>query len=311
MGVFESRRATSQPLGVVGAVVLVLLRFLDFDNIPLLGVVAIAPLLLAIGILATGALAGLRPFLAAAVVVGVFGALWLPGTVLPRSGCDVSGDRRDDAVVLMSHNLLVGNPNLDSVFAQIQEVDPDVLFLQETTGQMFNELYADLADHYPYVSALGLQHIVSRWPLTDRFESGTRTGGALIATIAAPSGDLRVANVHPSAPLTAERRVNQREEYAQLAEWRVDESVDLLMGDFNASGSHVLYRGVVSDGYVDAHRKVGCGTGLTWSRQLGSGPALLSLDHALVHESFRAERFEVLDYAGSDHKAIAVRVGIP
>ena len=124
-------------------------------------------------------------------------------------------------------------------------------------------------------------------------------------------GSLRVANVHLSAPVNLERRSNQRDEFAEMAKWRIDESVDVLMGDFNASRAQALYRRVVGDGYTDGHRVAGCGTGLTWSRRADKGPALLSLDHALIHDRLRVESFEVLDFAGSDHKAIAVRVHGP
>ena len=72
---------------------------------------------------------------------------------------------------------------------------------------------------------------------------------------------------------------------------------------FNSSASHADYRRLVASGLTDAHREVGCGSGLTWSV---FGVRLLSLDHMLTAPTVQVTSFEVLDYGGgSDHKAIA------
>ena len=275
----------------------------------MLGIVPIAPVFLAAGVLVTAALIGGRAGAGATVIVGLLAALLLPGTVVPRTGCDVTARGLGDSIVVMSHNALVGNRETSTLVNQFEHVNPDVLLLQETTGELFDEIYPALSQRYPHVISLGLQHIVSRWELSEPFEYGTSTGGVLAASVDSPLGSIRIANVHPSAPVSMERRSNQREEYAQMQTWRVEESVDVLMGDFNAGLAHAIYRDIVSDGYLDAHRSSGCGTGLTWSPGTGL-PAVLSLDHALVQERLVAESFEVLDSAGSDHKAIAVRLAI-
>lgn len=295
-------------LAVFAFAAICLLRFADFDNIVLIALVAISPVALAVSVVTAGALTSLRWGVGGLVVVVVAALLALPGTVVPRTGCEVRASDQDNSVVVMSHNILAGNAQVDSLLAQVDRVDPDILLLQETTDAQFAALGVDLESEYPNRESLGLQHIVSRWPLSERFESGTSTGGALVATVESPIGAIRIANVHPSAPLSDERRTNQRQEYTDLTRWRVEQSVDLIMGDFNASGAHAIYRDIVSDSYEDAHRVAGCGSGLTWSRTLGTGPAILSLDHALVHDRLQAESFVVLDYAGSDHKAVAVEV---
>lgn len=283
-------------------------RFVDFDNLLLLGLVAVVPLLLAMSVLAVGFLSGRRFAVVSLALVVLVSVLALPGTVVPRVGCTVGASPGNEAVIVMSHNVFLSNSDPAALLAQIERVNPDVLLLQESSGQLFDELYVDLSRRYEHVLSSGLQFVVSRWELSDRFEAGTSSGGALVASVDTPRGLIRIANVHPSAPTTLDRRANQRLEYQQMRQWRESESVDVVMGDFNAGASHAIYRSVVSDGYVDAHREAGCGTGLTWSPNVERIPAALSLDHALVNQRLSVEAFQVLDFAGSDHKAIAVEV---
>ena len=292
--------------GTVIAFGLFLLRFVDVDQLLLLGIVPLAPFAVALGIALLAATYGVRAFAGAAALLLVLGALAMPGTLLPRTGCNVSADRSISSIVVFSHNVMVANQDVLAVAQQVLETDPDVVLLQEAHGDFVAVFERQLDGQFPHRETVGLQSIFSRWPLSDVEVTGTSTGGAVIATISAPEDDIRIANFHASAPLRTERRDNQRVEYAAMEEWRVTESVDVVMGDFNASGSQPLYRRTVDDGYVDAHRSAGCGFGLTWKRF--EAVALLSLDHALVHEDYSVESFEVLDYAGSDHKAIAIRI---
>ncbi len=293
-------------LGTTLAIGLMLLRFVDVDQVLLLGLVPIAPFIVALGVVTLAATYGLRAFGAAVAAVVLLGALAMPGTLLPRSGCDVVAGRSASSLVIFSHNVLVGNQEVTAVADQLLAMDPDVVLLQEAPDGFVAALETVLDGRFPYRESTGFQSILSRWPLTDVKITGTATGGALIATTTAPDQQLRIANFHASAPLRAERRANQRVEYGDMREWRVSESVDVVMGDFNAAGSQPLYRQLVGDGFVDAHRSAGCGFGLTWKRL--QAVALLSLDHALVHEDYTVESFEIFDYAGSDHKAIAIRI---
>ena len=295
-------------LGTVVCVLLTLLRFVDNDRVVLLGLVAVAPALAALGLLLFALTFGARVFLPTAALVLVAAALAMPGRVLPRTGCESTYESGAGAVVL-SHNAMVGNDAADAVAAQVLAVGPDLVVLQEATEDFVLTLETELAELYPHRESLGLQSLFSRWPLSDVTSTGTATGGALIATMAGPNGSLRVANFHASAPSNADRRANQREEYASMRNWRKAESVDLVIGDFNASAAQRLYRGVVGDGFVDAHRRAGCGFGLTWGWE--GTFAMLSLDHALVAEEYSVTRFDILDRAGSDHKALVVELGFP
>lgn len=288
--------------------VLTAARFVDFDNLWLLGLVAVVPLLLAMSILAVGVLSGRRFAVVSLALVVLVAVLALPGTIVPRFGCTVRALPQSGSVTVMSHNVLFSNSDPAALLAQIERVNPDVLLLQETSWERFSALYPELSDRYGFVTSSGVQYIVSRWELSDQFEAGTSTGGAVVASVDTPLGLIRIANVHPSAPTTLDRRAAQRMEYQQMQAWRESESVDVLMGDFNAGASHAIYRSLLSDGYVDAHREAGCGTGLTWSPNVERIPAALSLDHALVNQRLSVETFEVLDFAGSDHKAIAVEL---
>ena len=287
------------------------LRFVDFDSIPLLGLVAVAPVGVAVSFVLLAATAGARPLIITLLAVAFLAGLALPGTILPRTGCAIDGDRGDGTVVVMSHNALVGNRDLPAVADQIRTIDPDVLLLQETPDEALRRLEDNLgSDRFPHVQSAGLQHIASKWPLASGWLDGSATGGLLAATVASPVGAVRIANVHLSAPVTSERRRNQRAEFERLPVWVKEQNLDLLMGDFNAGTSQKAFRDAMPPELVDAHRAAGCGTGLTWTRSIGDGPAILSLDHALVDELISIEDFVVGDFAGSDHKAIAIEFSL-
>ncbi len=287
-----------------------LLRFIDF-NIPLLfAIVPVAPTFAAVALVLAALTFGRRTAAATfSCVVLAFG-LALPGTLLPRTGCEMAAD----SVTIMSHNIYWRSYDPATIAAQILAVGADVVALQESDDTFMAALLPLVEGQYPYLARSEAQETLgmatlSRWPMTDvvdTWRDDQQINPFLITTVETPEGSVRVANVHLTVPASHPQQERQEREFqAMLGPTFGD--VDVFIGDFNASAAHVRYRRLVQGGFVDAHREAGCGWGVTWSRR---GVSLMSLDHMLTASTVRPESFQVLDYAGSDHRAILGSVSL-
>ncbi len=300
---------------VVLSFVLAALRFVDVDQRILLGLVPVAPwIFLASSIVAAGLRTG-RAFVVVVIASAVGVLLAMPGPVLPRTGCTTSGAIDDNDVVVYSHNAKVGRADAEMIAAQIASIDADIVVIQEAESE-FIDRFAPLLDEHPHLTQVGWLAIFSRWEFGEDLTPRPEIVGALNAVVETPAGALRVVNVHSPWPLKPGGRDVQVQQFALLSNVLLEnEAMPVVaIGDYNATPSDARYRSLASADpvcgeIVDAHREVGCGFGVTWAPVSGLRPSLLSIDHALVSGA-TVEGFEILDYAGADHKGIAVHVAL-
>lgn len=294
---------------------LTVLRFIELDQRLLLGLVPIAPWIFVAFALLSASLYS-RAVLAGAGVVSIAAVLAaLPGPVLPRSGCNTFEATGDRDVVVYSHNVFVSGADQQTIVAQIESVNADIVVLQEADSE-FVESLALPFDEYPHRSQEGGQVTFSRWEFASDDEVAVDIVGALDVSVDSPAGLLRVINVHSPWPLKPGGRDTQVQQFELLSEALADNDAMpiVAIGDFNATPSDARYRSLASGDsargpIVDAHREAGCGFGVGWSPIPGVVPALLSIDHAIVAGA-SVENFQVLDYAGGDHKGIAVHLSL-
>ncbi len=292
------------------------LRFVEVDQRLFLGLVPVAPWIFLLSVLVAAALHSrtLVGCVGVASVVAV--AVAMPGTVLPRTGCSVPLDGVDNGIVLYSHNVQVSRGDQDALVAQIESVNADIVVLQEADAEFVESLGSGLAN-YPHRVQRGWQAIFSRWDvLLEDDGQAFDIVGALAVAVDTPAGQLRVVNVHSPWPLKPGGRDVQIQQFEQLGEILAENEAMAIvaLGDFNATSADVRYRTLASGEsargqIVDAHREVGCGFGVGWSPNPGIGPALLGIDHAVVSGA-HVESYEVLGYAGGDHKGIAVQISL-
>ena len=289
----------------------VLFRFFDLNNPILIAVAALAPWFLAFGVFVTAVLHDWKLGVVAALVVGLVGVAALPGDIAPRTGCDVGAGRMDDHLVIASQNVLFGSPLSADVADQLSELEPDVVILQEAEPAFVQGVLDALDGSFEHTHQSEFQAILSRLPLSDVDQLRSDDNPVhtlLLATATTPSGPLSLVNVHAAPPHVPGERENQRAQFVSLAEWSSEVPL-LAIGDFNSVQADRAFRTLqVDGGLVDAHNEAGCGFGVTWSPVPRVGLALLGLDHALVGQGWEADAFEILDYEGSDHQAIVVRI---
>ena len=213
---------------------------------------------------------------------------------------------------IMTINVHASSDRYDLVRAEIERLDPDIVFLPENTDRWAAGL-APLRARYPYVvdgqspSVFSL-FLFSRIPLSDAaiIKLPEPDGfPAIVARIcpgtASSEGScLRIVGVHPPPPLdgriAAERYATLQALPNLIAGKDVERTV--LLGDFNCTPWSPLFRDLLTaTGFRDGAR--GFDLSPTWaSRWLPFG---LKIDHILVGKAITVTNHAIGGEVGSDH----------
>ncbi|MEJ8281134.1 endonuclease/exonuclease/phosphatase family protein [Pseudonocardia spirodelae] len=115
--------------------------------------------------------------------------------------------------------------------------------------------------------------------------------------------------VHTSAPTNPRWTRMWADELALLGRWTRTRPAPLVAGDLNAVADHRRLRDALG-GCVDAADGTGDDLVGTYPSSLPRW-AGIRIDHVLVPRGSATRRHEVLDIAGSDHRAVLVTVRLP
>lgn len=219
-------------------------------------------------------------------------------------------------LTVLSLNLQFGRADIDE-FSELITADVDVLALQEYTPGFEEALAAaGLLEEFPHqvgtaeTDASGTM-LLSRTPL----ELVARAEGTafenLIATTTVEGTDWHLGVIHTAPPqMGAAAWAHDGAAVKELAAPYLEENL-LLVGDFNAIDQHRTMRALTADGDLRDLAARRHGEGLGWHPTWPTGtwiPSFARIDHALVSGGVRGgvPQFETI--AGSDHKALLVKV---
>ncbi len=292
---------------VLGWAAAILLRYVAVDHPVLLLGAAIAPWGFVLSATAAAALQGRIHVLVVGFLSAALIGFALPGTVLPSTGCAVQPDSQYTTVY--SHNVLFGAADPAEIAPQAASVGADVIVLQEANRAFTDRVHDAVAEGWSLVH-VGHLAVLSRFELSDAVQRppSTSVHALLAVEVETPHGSLPLLNVHTIPPHVPGARPTQRAQFVEIGQWG-EATGGLALGDFNATtADRRLLAAVERGGYADSHEIAGCGVGATWSPAPSRVPAILRLDRAYVSRDWAIESYEVLGYAGSDHKAIAVQV---
>lgn len=217
---------------------------------------------------------------------------------------------------VMSSNVQFGWADAATVVRLVDEREIDVLGVQELTPAFHAQLRAAgiddllphaLVDARSGASGTGLysRHPVERVELEIPAEHEHPTGR--IDVPGAPP--LQVTVVHPVPPVLPAATDEWRHTLGSLpAADDDDDTVHLLVGDFNATVDQPTMRELLAEGYVDAAGAVGRGWSATWRSPRGP---MLAIDHVLVERSVAVDGVSVHDLPGSDHRNLVARLRLP
>jgi endonuclease/exonuclease/phosphatase (EEP) superfamily protein YafD len=213
---------------------------------------------------------------------------------------------------VMTINVHASNTRYDAVRAEIERLDPDIVFLPENTERWAIGL-APLRARYPYVidgksTSVFSLFLFSRLPLSDAsIIKLPQPDGfpAIVVRVCGEGADndmacVRLIGVHPPPPLSAEwaaeRDVALNAVPALIAGPDADRTI--LLGDFNCTPWSPVFRDLVT---ATGLRSTASGAGLssTWFSRLV--PFGLTIDHILVGAAITPQSHEVGRDVGSDH----------
>jgi endonuclease/exonuclease/phosphatase (EEP) superfamily protein YafD len=213
---------------------------------------------------------------------------------------------------VMTINVHASSDRYDLVRAEIERLDPDIVFLPENTNRWAAGL-APLRVRYPYVvdgqspSVFSL-FLFSRIPLSDAaiIKLPEPDGFPAIVVRIRPEGAgndaacLRIVGIHPPPPLDGRIAGERHAALQALPNLIAGKGVErtVLLGDFNCTPWSPLFRDLLAaTGLRDSAR--GFDLSPTWaSRWLPFG---LKIDHILVGQAITVTSHEVGDEVGSDH----------
>jgi endonuclease/exonuclease/phosphatase (EEP) superfamily protein YafD len=221
-------------------------------------------------------------------------------------------------VTVLTANVWHGQADTGALAAVVADERPDFVVLPEAGADFRDKLM-------PLLAGLGYRAWVASG-------GGFRDGSDVVLLVGERAGDVRVRPargmrlphleatggvlgartlyaVHPTAPMSRRSTAWWHDELALIGSWCAGPVAPLVAGDFNATFDHPALRAALGRCRSAAD---GTGQGLA-----GTFPAAvprwlgIQIDHVLVPADAVTTRFDVLDLAGADHRAVLARVRLP
>lgn len=247
-----------------------------------------------------------------AVILALLFPIWRLAPYLPMGANEVTAAATTHRIRVMTINVHASSTAYDRVRAEIERLDPDVIFLPENTERWAAGL-APLRERYPYTvdgqspSVFSL-YLFSRLPLSEQAifklpEPGgfpAITVRVCLSDTSDADGCLRLVGVHPPPPIRSDTAAARDAALQALPAViaRGDAARTVLLGDFNCTPWSPLFRDLLTaTGLRDA--ALGHSPRPTWtSRRFPFG---IKIDHILVGDGIAVTDYAVGDDVGSDH----------
>ncbi len=230
---------------------------------------------------------------------------------------------------VFSLNVYADNRSYDSIVAEINRWDPDVIVLVEMSGRTGKAIIPQLKEEYPYISypnVIGGGTVLTRTP-------SKRQTSPLAYRIGEPEADaprepvvmefsgidVAIYGVHLMSPsrtlkqstgwdafgtLAYSTRENRRQ-VADLTELiQLETRPTIIAGDFNFTRHTANMKQLRSVGMIESHAQAGTGLGITWTPKWWPQISRLSgfrIDHILMTRELKAIAHYVGHDVGSDH----------
>jgi endonuclease/exonuclease/phosphatase (EEP) superfamily protein YafD len=308
---------------VVGIGLLTLPDLLRIDRItPFAQVVSFRPYVLvgvaALVLVVAGLSWRFRRLIRVAVVLLVVLVVGVAMTV-PRvqAGPLPSGGR---PLSVLAFNTLDGSADVGELAEVIRTERPDLAALIEV-GQAYRDRLAPLVEPLGYrmVTATGTDSdgVTDVFGVTalvaEHFDGATSnvdtsTPFPVVEIEGGELGATRFVAFHAVAPRRGDVR-QWSSDLGKLTRYCAGDTPTIVAGDFNATLDHSVLRGATA-GCSDAAAQRGQGLQATWPTWMPRwfGP---QIDHVFATNPIAAEDFAVREIAGSDHRAVLVRLRLP
>jgi endonuclease/exonuclease/phosphatase family metal-dependent hydrolase len=231
----------------------------------------------------------------------------------------------DPVLTVMTYNVNYGLAGDPAAIDAITLADPDVVFLQETTGGWESALREKLGASYPYMhfvsfGGAGGQGVLSKVPF-DSLDEIPQVSWfpALRVTLTTAIGPVQVLSVHlrpgfsDSGSVVSGYFVTPKVRKSEIEDFtgKLEPGVPtLVVGDFNENehgkASKVLLRQGFHDGLTEFHPKA-----KTWRWPVPViGRVRGRYDHVFYDAKLRAVDVRVLDRGRSDHLPVVAKIAL-
>jgi endonuclease/exonuclease/phosphatase family metal-dependent hydrolase len=232
-------------------------------------------------------------------------------------------------VSLMTYNIFFKNWSTNSSIKRIEDYDPDILFLQELTPELKNEMDNSIGSNYRYKKTLALKGthgigVYSKYPIlrSEFLKNSADQPFAQVLELEIKSKKIRIYNVHLASPAIAvenpdnfielfgsnyQGRTQQLSMINTLADEEESEfDAQLLTGDLNTTSYEPLYRDIEKQ-WVNLYDVAGDGLGLNFPHTNKMDP-ILTLDYLFGRGVIEGIKIRVVEGGGSDHLPIAGKI---
>lgn len=226
----------------------------------------------------------------------------------------------DDAYArVMTCNVYKGRANAQQIVDTVRDNHIEVLALQETTADFLKRLdQAGISKYLPYsitTSSVYGNGLWSAQPMTDPAETEFNSSASQMpsATITFDHGNLsiRFVSVHTKSP-DPESWVKWDKTLQEMQEiTRNTNAQYVLMGDFNSTTDHAVFRNILGSRFQDAAQSSGHGLVFTWIADNAYVPPFSGIDHIVTEHGVIAGQVHTVKIEGSDHRALLATLEFP
>jgi endonuclease/exonuclease/phosphatase (EEP) superfamily protein YafD len=255
-----------------------------------------------------------RPFAAALAGTGLVAGAPVLGRAL-RGPVQRPGA---EDVTILTANVLHGRADTGALAALVARERPDFVVLPEA-GRDFRDKLV------PLLAGLGFRSFVaSGGRAADGYDVTLLVADRAGEVAVRPATGMRLPHlevtggilgartlhaVHTTAPMSRRSTARWHDELALIGRWCTGPVAPLVVGDLNATLDHPPLHAALGRCRSAA---AGTGSGLVGTFPGGMPRGLgIQIDHVLVPAAAATTRFDVLDLAGSDHRAVVARVRLP
>lgn len=237
-----------------------------------------------------------------------------------------------DTITVMNANAGNGFAPIARMTRAILPVDADLIALEELNVVQADVLRAALEDRFPYQATFGDSYegkgLFSRWPLSGARQVLLAEGRPdIVATLTLGGQAITIIVAHPRPPRVRRAGIvfdrTAVRQLLRLGALALELAPTIMMGDFNMSPRHPIYRRFVRAGLVDAFSargEAGMATfpvrfGDAWQRGIPVRrlrvPPVMRFDYIWHTPDFVTEDAWIGPDTGSDHLPVMARLRLP
>jgi endonuclease/exonuclease/phosphatase (EEP) superfamily protein YafD len=226
---------------------------------------------------------------------------------------NVSALESTAALKILHANVLSSNQNYQALLDEVDQTQPDVIFLQEVNTSWLAGI-GSLKNKYPYVHLLPRNDnfgiaMLSRLPVENVQTRALRSDVPSIeATLSIQGKKITLLSTHPVPPISSDYLARRNDQLLGIANWsasKKDQSL-VVIGDLNLTMFSNKYGQLENAGLSDCRK--GFGINPTWPAGSVLTPILkIALDHCFVTGA-NVRSFGLGNDIGSDHLPVVVEI---